>query len=369
MTTSKLLNRESRLPGDGLYQIVPAGEFPISVPLSALPAAAAAELRNRAGKSGYVRVVQVVDTEALVALANSVSPDAELLVDYDHDSMDGDKSSRAAGWLTAPVAKADGLYAPIAWTARAEGEVKGREFRYLSPVFDDGNTLQHLGNNRFRVTRLLGAAVTNNPNMRTIKPLSNRAGDTGAEPETQSKTDTRTMKAIAQALGLPEDATEGQILAAIAAAQGKNTAAETEKTALANRVNELESEVAETRKIEAAALCARHGITDSGKREKLTASYLANREQTKALLGLLPEPAAKDGDKTALTNRYKAKSPDGAPNAIASAKDGDESSAFVNRARAIAKEKNICEEEAYGHVAAAEPALYAEYTAALTAKA
>lgn len=190
-TATQLLNRESKLPHDGLYNIVPLGEFPIIVPLRSLPGAIATQLKNTASKSGHVRVVQVVDAEALTALANSVAPGAELLVDYDHESMDADKSSRAAGWLSAPVVRDDGLYAPITWTNRAEEEVKGREFKYLSPVFDDRDTLQHLGGNRFRVTKLLGGAVTNNPNIRSIKPLFNRwSASTPADFASQNATPT-----------------------------------------------------------------------------------------------------------------------------------------------------------------------------------
>jgi len=79
-----LLNREFQMPADGWYQLAPLGEF----------------VHAGAG------VVQVVDTEACAAMVNRFAEEAGkanfagLLVDFDHFSLDGEKRSEAAGWIT-----------------------------------------------------------------------------------------------------------------------------------------------------------------------------------------------------------------------------------------------------------------------------
>jgi hypothetical protein len=80
-----LLNREGfSMPADGWYQIAPVGEF----------------AHAQAG------LVQVVDREACEAMVNRFRAEAQaanfagLLVDFDHFSLDGEKRSEAAGWIT-----------------------------------------------------------------------------------------------------------------------------------------------------------------------------------------------------------------------------------------------------------------------------
>jgi phage I-like protein len=177
-----ILNRDFRLPEDGWYQIAPLGEFP----------------HNGAG------VVQVIDQEACVAMAARFAADANtsnfpgLLVDFDHFSLDGEKRSEAAGWivaLEARAAKADGsdgsdttgnaqrgLWAQIRWSDLGEEAVKGGRYRFLSPVWARSDCVD-LGNGRVRPVRLLNAAVTNDPNLKGMRPLSNRS----QEPEFRSQ--------------------------------------------------------------------------------------------------------------------------------------------------------------------------------------
>lgn len=80
-----LLNRDGFvMPADGWYQVAPLGEFG----------------HAQAG------VVQVVDAEACEAMCNRFAEEAGavnfagLLVDFDHFSLDGEKRSEAAGWIT-----------------------------------------------------------------------------------------------------------------------------------------------------------------------------------------------------------------------------------------------------------------------------
>jgi phage I-like protein len=171
-----LLNRDGFvMPADGWYQLAPFGEFPHAA----------------AG------VVQVVDEEACSAMAARFKADAGianfagLLVDFDHFSLDSEKRSEAAGWITdlecrnglGPASSlagttpgqspaGSGLWAQIRWSDIGEQAVKGGRYRFLSPVWALSDCVD-LGNGRVRPARLLNAAVTNDPNLKGLVPLAN----------------------------------------------------------------------------------------------------------------------------------------------------------------------------------------------------
>lgn len=167
-----ILNRDSfSLPEDGWYQVAPLGEFP----------------------HGPAGVMQVVDKAACDAMVNAFGRESEkanfpgLLIDFDHFSLDDKLKSEAAGWITAlefrvpnrtanppsHEASAGGLYARIRWSDTGEECVSGGRYRFLSPVWSRKDC-EDLGNGRLRPVRLLNAAVTNDPNLKGMRPLSNR---------------------------------------------------------------------------------------------------------------------------------------------------------------------------------------------------
>ena len=154
-----ILNRETfQMPEDGWYQIAPLGEFP----------------HQPTG------VVQIVDKEACDAMTNAFSEEsgkpnfAGLLIDFDHFSLDDKLKSEAAGWINELQNRDDGLWAKIRWSDVGEECVKGGRYRFLSPVWSQRDC-EDLGNGRLRPVRLLNAAVTNDPNLKGMVPLSNRA--------------------------------------------------------------------------------------------------------------------------------------------------------------------------------------------------
>jgi hypothetical protein len=208
-----LLNRDGfQMPEDGWYQLAPLGEF----------------AHAQAG------VVQVVDREACEGMVKRFNEEAGrepfdklraerfagVLVDFDHFSLDGEKRSEAAGWITELEARDEvsgvgcqvsggengrlrnggsdgpasspaettprqspagaGLWAKIRWSDLGEEAVKGGRYRFLSPVWarkdcvDLGPDPQS-GRDRVRPVRLLNAAVTNDPNLKGMRPLSNRS--------------------------------------------------------------------------------------------------------------------------------------------------------------------------------------------------
>ena len=93
------------MPADGWYQLAPLGEF----------------AHAQAG------VVQVVDRAACEAMAVRFAQEARaanfagILIDFDHFSLDGEKRSEAAGWITALEAR--GPVGSWKWQNAEETEV------------------------------------------------------------------------------------------------------------------------------------------------------------------------------------------------------------------------------------------------------
>jgi phage I-like protein len=98
---------------------------------------------------------------AVIAATQALGMGAGLPIDYDHATDFAAPEGRpapAAGWIKALEVRGGAIWGRVEWTARAGSAIRAREYRYLSPVFQfdpaDG-----------RVTRLLRAGLTNNPNL------------------------------------------------------------------------------------------------------------------------------------------------------------------------------------------------------------
>ena len=149
---------------DGWFHIAPHGTFPH--PNGAL---------------------QVIDAEACEAMLRTFNEEARqpnfpgLLVDFDHFSHDPAHPTTAAGWIGALEHRDDGLYARIRWSDLGHQALTGGRYRLASPVWNradcdqwtapapDGRDVVHL-----RPRRLDRLALTNDPNLPGLAPLSNR---------------------------------------------------------------------------------------------------------------------------------------------------------------------------------------------------
>src|SRR5450755_4524213 len=193
---------------DGWFHIAPHGTFPH--PNGAL---------------------QVIDAEACDAMLGTFNEEARqanfpgLLVDFDHSSHDPAQPTTAAGWIGGLEHRDDGLYAQIRWSDLGHEALTGGRYRLASPVWNradcdqwtapasDGRDVVHL-----RPRRLDRLALTNDPNLPGLAPLSNR-GTSANELQpttvarnamaTQSTMNLRTE--ILQRLHLPGTATDADI--------------------------------------------------------------------------------------------------------------------------------------------------------------
>lgn len=347
-----LLNRAAdgtfQLPADGMYHLIPKGEFP----------------------HPESKTVQILDDKALTAIADRFNAESQtprfpgLRVDYDHFSYDDDKSSEAAGWIKKLEPRADGIYANVQWTPQGEAALKDGRFRLASPVWLP-HQVEKLGSGRIRPLRLDSAGLTNNPNLRGMVPLSNRAGS-GESADTQPdrySTNKNTMKSIATKLGLSAEASEDSILSAVTTLSNRATAAEEALTPLKNRNTTLETEKKEllTAQVETDLAKYANRIKPEAK-EKIRAALLANRAGTIDILEGMEEikpAAATRGNATGQFNRASGQQPGNAA-AAAGATDEEAKARKLREATEDYRIANRCTfGEAWDAVRRKSPELFA----------
>ncbi len=160
---------------------------------------------------------EIVDASRAYAGAQDVP------VDYDHQSVYSAVQgvggvAPAAGWIDPQslTVQDDGIYGDVKWTDRAAAAIKGREYRYLSPV------ISHDKNGR--VQRLLSVGLTNQPAVDGLAKLA-----ASIQPSKENQMD---LTALAASLGLPATATVAEILAAQQAEKAALSAATADANAL-----------------------------------------------------------------------------------------------------------------------------------------
>lgn len=235
---------------------------------------------NFEGRLGDETVTQVCDRPAFEQIINAFEP--EVLLDYEHRAENSD-DTEAAGWIQQLTLRDEGLFALIKFTDRGADAVSNRRLRFLSPVWplgDDGRPL-----------RLKSCALTNTPNFK-LRPVLNKTAP-GGEPKPKEQGE-GTMKELAALFGLPETATEAEILSAAQAAQAKTA--------------ELEAKLGE---LEASAMTAEANQVADDNADKIDNKaqfiecYVANKEFALKLLATLKAPAAS----APVANKAAAKAP------------------------------------------------------------
>jgi phage I-like protein len=168
MRLAVISNRTFETAKDGWFQIAPIGEF-----------------KHPSG------IIQVIDKDAIDEMVNRFETESKephfpgLLLDFDHFSNDTKAPSEAAGWITALANRdngkasdpANGLWAQIKFSDVGESAVKNGRYRLASPVWNR-KECEDLGGNRFRPQRLDRCALTNDPVLKGMVPLSNRSAPT-----------------------------------------------------------------------------------------------------------------------------------------------------------------------------------------------
>lgn len=218
------------------------------------------------GMQGGKEVTQVCDRAAFEQLLAAFAP--EVLVDFEHRAENtGDTA--AAAWVQELQIRDDGLWGLLRFTDAGAEAARGRRLRFLSPVWPldaDG-----------RPAALKSVAFTNTPNF-DLRPVLNKAAPGG---ETQQTPKGPNMKELAALYGLPETATEAEILAAAKAAKEQAGALEA-------RLAELEKAALETE----AEKAAEENAAKIENKEKFKELYVANKDFAMKMLAAVKAPPA-----------------------------------------------------------------------------
>lgn len=184
----------------------------------------------------------LVDEESFALVqAEFVRRGLDLVIDYEHQTL-GDGPAPAAGWVRELVFDpAAGILARTEWTDRATGHLTAREYRYFSPVF-------WVDKKTGRLCGLHSVALTNTPKHNRQLPL------VAKHQPVEGCMDI--LKKLAALLGLPEDATEEAVLAAVGGlAEGAGSVPEAVSAALGVTERDTSTVVASIHALRQSAKC------------------------------------------------------------------------------------------------------------------
>lgn len=122
----------------------------------------------------------VKDPQKLID-ASLPSSGRPLPVDYNHflfsEKSVGATDATVAGWIDKLETRSDGIWGHVKWTPKASQMIKDREWRYMSPAMVDKGGV---------VTRIIGAALVNRPNL-IMTDLFSEEAPAQQEPEAESQ--------------------------------------------------------------------------------------------------------------------------------------------------------------------------------------
>lgn len=212
----------------------------------------------------------------------------EILMDFEHQSEVEriDSDTRAAAWISnLAIDDERGLVGDVKFTDQGAEAVSNRRLRFLSCTWYTDKA--------GRPTKMTTVALTNKPNI-PVAPILNKGPVPGVKNVEGKKGSAMDIEKLKQALGLPAEATEEQVLAAIkegqdAKAKAAELQAKAEKAALEKEADEFAE--ANAKKCN---------------KDVLKAQYIANKDVAKALVAGIPDaPAAPQR----VLNKQTAKTP------------------------------------------------------------
>ena len=192
--------------------------------------------------------IEVNVDEELVSVLNEQLQAARAIADAGKASrpyIDFDHAGGEAAAIPTEFFWADGIRLRVEWTAAGAAAVSGRVYSYFSPEFFADKS----------------GKVTAIPAVGPIGALVNTPAFQEIERIAASLTAQKSMIEIAKALGLPETATEAEILAKIAELTGTASSATTEAANLKAALAAKEKEAADLARAAVTAEVERHTAT------------------------------------------------------------------------------------------------------------
>lgn len=318
----RILNRAGQLPEDGFYQIEALGEHV-----------------NHAAK-----VVQVIDAKSVDSIVNRFSAEANaagadfpgMRIDKDHLSSSMENPTESLGWTMELRNRNNVPEAKIAWTALGQPLVETKPnqppvYKFFSTEYDPRDCekigTRMVGGKKYEVIRplrLAGLSLTNDPNNKGQRPISNRNGG-DAEAEKQNH---EIMKnALIKMLSMKADASDEDVVAECQKVMNRASTAEGRVTAL-----EKERDTLLSAQVEADLEKYKNRFKPEN-RETVKQQLITNRTGTIALLESLAPAASKDTAR--ITNRATAQAPERDGAAADEAGEAAKARKIANRANAL----------------------------------
>ncbi|MBN2069110.1 MAG: hypothetical protein JW739_05685 [Opitutales bacterium] len=263
---------------DGWVHLSPFGEFP-------------GIIHGPEGKT--IHIIQILDSDATDLMAKNFGE--ELLLNYDHKAVLGnDRNTVAAAWIDKVEVRENGLWGHVRWTTKGRADVEGGNYRKLSPEFGDFQVLNSEGIARMRPQRLLGAALTNTPNL-PLNSVSNQAEAANLKQNMDHK------KTLTELLGLAANASDEEIQAAAKAKKEKSADKTDELKAANSKINDLNEKLA------VAELSSRGIESTNSAYDVLKRAIVANHDDGCTLADSIA--VATQPQTTVVTNSHPAQTP------------------------------------------------------------
>ncbi|NPV89810.1 MAG: hypothetical protein HPY50_03415 [Firmicutes bacterium] len=153
----------------------------------------------------------IVDDESFKRIRNTFEERGiDIVIDYEHQTLE-DVQAPAGGWIKDLFIRDGAIAAKVEWTPKAQEYIKNKEYKYLSPVVLVRKSDQ-------KAVVLHSVALTNTPAIDGMFAIVNSINLDEFE---EGGKDMELLKKLAALLGLPEDATEEQVIQAIKTAVGE----------------------------------------------------------------------------------------------------------------------------------------------------
>jgi len=153
----------------------------------------------------------LVDEESFQRIKNTFEERGiDIVIDYEHQTLE-DVQAPAGGWIKDLFIQDGAIAAKVEWTPKAEEYLKNKEYKYLSPVVLVRKSDQ-------KAVVLHSAALTNTPAIDGMYAIVNSLNIDEFEKGVMEMD----LNKLAALLGLPEGATEEQIMQALTTALGES---------------------------------------------------------------------------------------------------------------------------------------------------
>lgn len=287
-------------------------------------------------------IVEVIDAQAVDSIArefwkDEANPDFPgLLVDNDHLRHDLSASTEAKAWVKRIENRGGVPWGLLEFTDVGAAAIRNKRWKFLSSEYDaDGCEFlgrDEQGRRMFRPLRMSGLTLTNMPNHKGQKPITNRKALDSIEAEQTQPNKKPMNKTALEKLGLGDDATEDQFNAKL-----------DELIAKAAKADSMEAEA------EVETILNRHAKRfPAADRGKWKDRLIKNRTSAEEILADLPEIAEQKEveqpkGRPAITNRTTAATPDAsrANGEGAEKTDSAKAAAIRNRAGEIQKAEGV----------------------------